>query len=617
MEDPAIQFEKAATLAMILLKEQEVVYEVDLRSALMQLEVNIRTLAFQFQRDKQPMGVELVWDLEQLSMQKQIKRLLRQAYKSSLYKLVKNFSDTHVIAKELLKVLSLPVAWPQSVLNQLLSKRLDIEFELRELIETGQNDIINYFKKVGLQKCSMIELGNGIHDLVNGWFDVALKRLLDGRMAYFRTILRLIGEGDRRIYFLYTGLTDGLTRPFCAIRNGRVFDLGEVRAWDKMVWIGQRVGYSVLERCGGHNCRHLLLPVLSEEMPKERFYSRLVKGVGLVGRSAKEVNLVGQSVQSVNLVGRSTKPVTVAAMKHYWCSDTVIGQWHDAAFGHALEYLRRAVGWSGVPTGGIRNTPGEQLMMFVLKNKVAWIEMGPIQYHTRLLRLEKLVWRHEFGHYMDYLLNSLNNIPLSFKDLILKRALLQDSQVIVMRAGLVGSKDYRMRIITKTNQVLYALMKQNSSIQASERQDWFDGEFRKFGLTLQQVEKALRIDSVYTGFELEQNRLILLLTALIRRDAFLFGEHVLEWGRKSHQQLGMSLIIGDYFGSITRNRVGRGHRDGYYQDVASRQGSETFANGIVLLGDGNLFWTRLLQILTPRFTSRMIEILKEARNFTN
>lgn len=249
-------------------------------------------------------------------------------------------------------------------------------------------------------------------------------------------------------------------------------------------------------------------------------------------------------------------------------------------------------------------------MMFVLSRGVPRIEMGELRYGERLLRLEKLVWRHEFGHYIDYFINNFENEPCSFRDEGLVRGMNRDGHLLRLRAGLGGSVAFRRRISLVTNRSLNRWLNRLERVGMGERRGWLDRAFRRFGLTLQQVEGALRTDTVYGGFEAEQGRLLSLLVALERRDALLLGEHVLEWRRGWNQERGMVLIVSDFFAAMTGQAVGRGHGEGYYQHHPARRGSELFANGVAMLGDRNLFWTRVLLRFAPGFTTRLIGILK-------
>ncbi|MBF0271606.1 MAG: hypothetical protein HQL98_06065 [Magnetococcales bacterium] len=194
----------------------------------------------------------------------------------------------------------------------------------------------------------------------------------------------------------------------------------------------------------------------------------------------------------------------------------------------------------------------------------------------------------------------------------MRRAVVMEGRAIGMRAGLLGSGEGRRRTVLATNRVLYGLREVWRGLAPQARSGWMDGELRGFGLTLNQVEGALEVDLGYRGFEEDPERLLMLLVALRRRDAFLFGEQVLEWGRRRHQEMGMALIVADLFGALTGNVVGRGHSEGYYRDSPARRGGEAFANGLVLLGDGNLFWSRVLMVLAPRFAGRLMAVLRGA-----
>ncbi|MBF0126213.1 MAG: hypothetical protein HQM02_03280 [Magnetococcales bacterium] len=577
MEDAAPHFEQAAALALDLLRQRESVHATDLHAALTRLKAGLCALIL----DRGPCEQERV---------RAIKRLWHREYHLGMRQLVRRFVDTHAPAVALLGALDLPRGWGQEVRNRLLVQRLEVARGLERLGDGVLGEVVGDLVTVWRRERGLFWLAGRIHRLVESLAVEGRNRLLDGRMIYFRTILSQVGQSARRTHFLFAGAVGEETRPFCAVRAGWVFDLGEVLSWEKMSWSGQREDGRVLECCGGRGCRHILLPVAAEGLGRERFFSRL--GRRVVGQGGSR---------------RGTR---------YWDGGTGCGQWHDAAFGNALEYMRRAVGRVGEPAGGIRNTPGERRMMFVLQDGVPWIEMGVVPYRESLLRLEKLIWRHEFGHYMDYFLNGFNNQPCSHADSILRRALIREGCAVAMRAGLRGSVAYRKRIAKRTSQTLHTLMVRMGLIPGEARRAWFDEAFRRFGLTLQQVEGVLGVDTLYGGFEREQNRLVLLLTALERRDVLLLGEQVLEWRRQRHQELGMALTVGDFFGSMTGNLVGRGHRDDYYRHHPSRRFTETFANGVVMLGDWNLFWTRLMQIMTPRFAGRMIAILQDESRFS-
>lgn len=62
--------------------------------------------------------------------------------------------------------------------------------------------------------------------------------------------------------FLYLGPNDGVTRPFCQARVGRIFTQQEIDGWDN------EQGLPASIYLGGYNCRHQLRPV-SDELYEE------------------------------------------------------------------------------------------------------------------------------------------------------------------------------------------------------------------------------------------------------------------------------------------------------------------------------------------------------------
>ncbi|MBF0164915.1 MAG: hypothetical protein HQM01_10510 [Magnetococcales bacterium] len=505
-----------------------------------------------------------------------VERAVR-GYLRRLRRLTRGYAATHEMARELLRLLDLPGSWPRSVSNRLLARRVEVELELDRLADDALEDVAGILRLDGRRGGGVVRVEERVKALFCSLCRAGRQCVREGRMRYFRTLIWLVGAEERRVLFLYAGGVGGWSRPFCVTRAGRIFDLGEVLSWERtgreQVWC----------RCGGAGCGHLLLPVTRAGMVRERFFNR----VAVVPRGCGVVATVGP--------------------ERFWDAGSDIGKWHEAAFGHAVPLVRRVVGLAGSPAGGIRNTPGERRMMFVMDRGVPHIEMGAAVPVARLSRLERLLWRHEFGHYIDYWINGFMNGPCSFHDLGLRRALRMDGRAMVMRAGLQGSCDWRLRSALRTGQVLHGLLEHMVGLSSAARLAWIRQELGGFGLTLEQVEGALEVEVAYPGFAVDPVRLVLLLTALRRRDPFLFGEQVLEWWR--HRESGMVLSVADFFGAMTNNFIGYGHAEAYYQESPMRCGSEAFANGVVLFGDGNPFWGRLLLIMAPRFAGRLLAIL--------
>ncbi|MBF0212423.1 MAG: hypothetical protein HQM00_02530 [Magnetococcales bacterium] len=541
-------------------------------------------------------GVEVLWNrygLEEPDSLRVGLESVAQAYARQMSRLTRGYAATHPLVRELLRALALSEVWSQGARNRLLVARLAVETGFGRLASALVDDGSRVLRAATTGRGFGRErVGRRLGVVASRLSGAGSRALLDGRMVQVRMLLRLMGEAERRVYFWYAGACGAESRPFCVERAGRVFDLGEVLSWERMRWSGRVEEGSVFDHCGGAGCGHLLLPITVEGVGRGRIFSR-VAGRGAELRSFRGV-------------------ANAAGPERFWNPDGEIGRWHEAAFGRAPDLVRRVVGLAGVPAGGIRNTPGRRRMMFAFERGVPHIEMGGIVYRSRLLRLEKLVWRHEFGHYLDYWLHGFTGNPLSFADREMRRAVRLDGSAIGIRAGLTGSVETRRRIVMTTQRLLHELLEHSASLSCRERAGWMDEALRGFGLTLNQVEAALEEDALYRGFGEDPVRMVMLLTALRRRDPFLFGEHVLEWRRRRHQELGMALIVADLFGALTGNVVGQGHADEYYLASPARRGGEAFANAWVMLGDGNRFWSRLLRIMAPRFTVCLMNALRAA-----
>ncbi|MBF0439199.1 MAG: hypothetical protein HQL93_08755 [Magnetococcales bacterium] len=201
MLDAAIRFETAATRAISLLKEQEMVYEVEMQGAWRQFS-------------------QLLEEGNDEHKRLQIGKMFQHTYANPLRKLVKRFSDTHAVAFELLKALDLPTKLPQTLLNQLLVKRIEVELALEQLTRQTQVDVSACWQTARQQQRSLHWIGARVVSMGHAWAEKGKQHLLEGRMSYFRTILYRMGEQERRIFFLYAGAVDAQTRPFCATRAG-------------------------------------------------------------------------------------------------------------------------------------------------------------------------------------------------------------------------------------------------------------------------------------------------------------------------------------------------------------------------------------------------------------
>lgn len=83
----------------------------------------------------------------------------------------------------------------------------------------------------------------------------------DSLLETYRTVHQMKAEQAGAKKFLYVGSIIKTTRPFCAERAGKVFDLKQVEGWNKLEFTGKIPGVDVRIALGGFNCRHHLQAV--------------------------------------------------------------------------------------------------------------------------------------------------------------------------------------------------------------------------------------------------------------------------------------------------------------------------------------------------------------------
>ncbi|NGZ07430.1 MAG: hypothetical protein G8237_13855 [Magnetococcales bacterium] len=499
---------------------------------------------------------------------------------------MRSVATIHGMARELLAGVGLPTRWSQGVSNQLMMQRLGVEERLVQLAQAEWVHVevgIHLAARRGGQRMDVVA---AVLRRVRGWSRQANRLVLDGRMACLRTLIHLVGEAERCERFYYAGPRCVESRPFCQERVGRLFGRDEVVAWERLTWSGQERRDTLWAWCGGAGCHHVLLPV-----PNTFLWPR-----------APPVTLCATPFAHGS-------PAGAHHVKRYWNPDDPVGMWHEVAFGHAPHEVRQAVGRAGIPEGGVRTSPDQTRMQFVLERGVAHIDMGVMRDQSRGGRLDQLLWRHEFGHYLDYSYGKLYNQMWSCHDAKMRRALWMDGQAVMLRAGVIGREPWRMRTMLATNRLVAQLWHEMEQRSGAAAIVWLVEQLHPFGLALDRVEQALIQDAGYAGVVADPWHLVVLLAAWQRRDSLLLGEHVLQWRRPGQERMGMAMTLADLFGALTVNRIGFGHSDRYYRQDPARRGSEVFANSLVLLGDGNPFWGQLLQRFAPRIHACLVAAL--------
>ena len=68
----------------------------------------------------------------------------------------------------------------------------------------------------------------------------------------------------------YLGGTIKTTRRFCCQRNGNLYTVKEINAWNSLTWKGKKPGVPTLIQRGGYNCRHRLRYISNKVAVTER-----------------------------------------------------------------------------------------------------------------------------------------------------------------------------------------------------------------------------------------------------------------------------------------------------------------------------------------------------------
>lgn len=103
---------------------------------------------------------------------------------------------------------------------------------------------------------SVREAGDVIRDTLDGRLKPHARTYAETSLAiYDRAVSALTYPQDDGASYIYVGPLDGVTRPFCRERVGKIYSLAEIRAMDN----GQLP--DVFITGGGYNCRHQWLYV--------------------------------------------------------------------------------------------------------------------------------------------------------------------------------------------------------------------------------------------------------------------------------------------------------------------------------------------------------------------
>lgn len=94
----------------------------------------------------------------------------------------------------------------------------------------------------------------------------------DGFAVADRSYTHAVADRIGAEWYRYTGGTIKDSRPFCVERNGKYFHKKEIEKWASLEWAGKNNSSdkaTIFAFAGGWNCRHSIMPVSENSVPKE------------------------------------------------------------------------------------------------------------------------------------------------------------------------------------------------------------------------------------------------------------------------------------------------------------------------------------------------------------
>lgn len=294
---------------------------------------------------------------------------------------------------------------------------------------------------------------------------------------------------------------------------------------------------------------------------------------------------------------------------------TAEGDWHDASFADAPQWLKDAVAKRGALQGGVVQQKG----VAHYSSSSDHINMGQL---SKGSLTDQGTWRHEYGHAMDRHMRAGHVFRSSAPDF--KDAMDQDARDLVTLGG-HGPKSYKATKAALAKLSAAYADNANELMQTPDRVQWLTERYAKNGMDFGQVQAAMNAQTDFAsnlqGIGLH-SRYARIITAIEQRDAqglmdALTGgmgpQNMAE--RRATYDKGAVGNLSDLFGSATSNKVsgasksGFGHPDAYYKHSHAGP-TECFANLTCFYGDASPVWSQIIEAMTPRMAQLFKEIMK-------
>jgi len=228
------------------------------------------------------------------------------------------------------------------------------------------------------------------------------------------------------------------------------------------------------------------------------------------------------------------------------------------------------------------------------------IGMSTKQGFNKLSETDKIVWRHEYGHILDYQVGSRVGSKGQYVSTVLRNELLED------RKKYTSKKNAKLRDQTESvggiepvrNAYKVGLQQtdilKNKSLNPLKTKDDIDNYLKGTGFDYNDIDDLYggKLSDMIDKFDtIEGGYFRIILTALKTKDARSFLDVGRFVGKENWKG---QLYFADYMGAITNEAVGYGHGKSYYakffrvtRGVTDGHTTEAMANYNALLGGGD------------------------------
>lgn len=205
------------------------------------------------------------------------------------------------------------------------------------------------------------------------------------------------------------------------------------------------------------------------------------------------------------------------------------------------------------------------------------------------------VWRHEYGHHIDYLIGRSQGGAGS-------------------PMGYISSSPEGSKSMSSDMKTLNKAKKDYRALDYGARRD-LDAKARVAGYVASDYKALLKsapsvfkeIDKVLNAKDSDFVRETI-ATAILTKDPERFVD-LAEQALATRYQGKSPVVAADLAGSITRNDIGYGHTINYYKNPGMRE-TEAFANVFSMVSSGNKLESEIARHIAPAFTQFVEDILE-------